>query len=260
MKIKEIYDYQRDFIRSINQEAKQIHPKLLSRLSYKDFFNEEFNDDSLQAQYNANILPKIKQYRLDVESMCQAYLLDFITDMAVLFGTIGYDLEDGVELNEEDVSPNLFVMNYLPSPEIAPVWDEVQSELMVAYNPTPFWATGSYWATGEDEKIYIESRRSPTVFIRDHRNKISKYYGHTVTEGLIQDVALYNTFEYPIHIEPMTAQEERAVPTNLREAVRRHAILRYMMEEVVDKGVPLTDDVLDTILAPDGSIVSMRII
>lgn len=233
MRIKEIYDYQRDYIQELNKAAKQIHPKLLSRLSYKDFFNDEFDDDTLHEKYNTIIAPMVKIYRETVVDMCQTYLLEYIGDMSILFGTIGYNLEDGVELFETDVSENIFSMSYLPSPEIAPVWDEVQSELMVAYNPTPFWQVGSYWASGDDEKIYIESRRLPSAFIRDHREKIGKFYGHGVLENVVRDVAIYNSFDYPIHVIPLTTAEERACPQNLHDSVQRHLILQYVMENMV---------------------------
>lgn len=232
MRIKEIYDFQRDSIKSINASAAQIHPKLLSRLSYKDFFNNEFMDDTLMERYTSIIEPMVKKYRSDIQQMCEEYLLGFIEDMAQIFGEIGYNLSDGCSLNEHDVGRDLFAMDYLPSPEIAPVWDEVHSELMGAYSPVPFWQTGSYWITGNKEKVYIEGHRTPKAFIAINSEKFGHHYGLRVMDNVLRDVAVYHSFEYNIHIEPLTAQEERNVPNNLHEAVQRHSILRHVIEEM----------------------------
>lgn len=232
MRLKDIYAFQDLSIRKINDAAKRIHPKLLSRLSYKDFSNDDFSSDLLKDRYENEVKSLIKSYNTDMKIMCREYLLEFVDDMSIMFGVIGFDLDDGSQLTDEHVSNELFSMDYLPSIEIAPVWENIHSNVMVSYNPVPFWESPPYWVTGDNEKILIESSKTPAHYIDSNRKKFNHRYGLTLVDRTRRDVEMYNTFTYPVLVTPLTPSEERSIPDNLHVAVNRHLILKHVMENI----------------------------
>lgn len=234
MKIADIYQFQHDKIKEINAMAKLIHPKLLSKLSYRDLFNDELANDSFQERFNQSVKPIIDSYIDTNTRMCEDYLLEFVHDMGNLFESIGYDLDDGTVLTGGDVSRKLFVRNYFPSVEIAHVWDEVMTSLMYAYRPVPYWSSPTYWVTGSNEKAGVSPSSSPSEYIRKARGQFGNQYGLKVLEDLERCVDLKRTLDYNILVEPLTVQEERNIPSNFTDAIHRHLVLKHVLENVQD--------------------------
>lgn len=233
MNISEIYDFQNDAIRQINAAAHKIHPKLLSRLQYHDFFDAALLDPDLVPKYKAQVLPLIEQYKKDIVVICEEYLLSFAKDMYMLFDRLGYDLDTGEELDLDDICEHLFSRNFMPCIEIQPVWDMVHSSLVSSYRPMPFWQNYSYVITTPFSRVVIDYHNVPEKYIENNRKKFSWSGGSDYVELLENNILLKRNLGYDVNIEPITASEHKQIPKNLQEAVQRHYILKHAMENII---------------------------
>lgn len=228
MKIKDLLELQKENDRNIKAVADSIHPKLLSVLNYQDIFNDEFKNDEFQKLYTALVEPKIRECAYQFNEACNEFLYDYVNDMNLILESTGYYLDDGSE--SYSFTNNKIPTDYIPCVEIAPVWDAVRN-LKFDYSYRPFWQREGYCIIGNAETINVSSHSSPSYFITENRAKFTRSYGKSNMEMLLLSLnQREDLFDYPIYVQPLTLHQDKNIPTNLADAVRRHLILRKAME------------------------------
>lgn len=231
MKIQEIYDYQDTAISDINKTAKNIHPKLLSRLSYADIQNDELMDDRFVGEFKECVEPLIQIYTATNKQMCEEFMIQYAQDVGNLFGNIGYNLDDGT-IVEVHSAPKIFSMNYFPSSEIVDVWDKVHSSIMYAYSPVPFWKSTSYFVIGPYNRGWVYPEDTPVKYIQIARSIFSTHKPVNAFDEIVRNVRILNSFEYEVPIEPLTKNEEAELPKNLSDSINRHLVLKHVLEKM----------------------------
>lgn len=228
MKIKDLLELQRENDRNIKAVAESIHPKLLSVLNYQDIFNDEFKNDELLKLYNTIVEPKIRECTQQFNEACNDFLYDYVNDMHFILESTGYYLDDGSV--SYTFANGVIPSDYIPCVEIAPVWDAVRN-LKFDYTYKPFWYRDGYSIIGNAETIHISSHSTPSAFITENRAKFTRSYGKTNMEMFLLSLSQReDLFDYPIYVQPLTQYQDKNIPTNLTDAVRRHLVLRKAME------------------------------
>lgn len=226
MSIKKLKELQKQWDETITAAAKEIDPKLIGLLFFDDLFNDHYQDNNLKIQYEDKILPLVRQYKQEFTIASQAYLLDFVNDMALILPNTGYLSKTGEETHDFKYS---FDSSYIPCVEIEPVYEAVQ-DMQYDVKINPYWNQGNYNLFGNNETVIITAAGSPLEFCTLNRYKFSKTFPETNLERMARSVRIMDTFDYPINVVPLTKFEDDRIPGNYETAIRRHAILRKFLE------------------------------
>lgn len=227
MKIADLFALQKENNNIIKGVANNIHPKLISIIGYEDIFNDEYMNNELKMLYDDIVQPKIKELNQQFYDARNEFLIDYINDMSYILDCTGYYLDDGSEAYRvKDEIPH----DYIPCVEIAPVWDAVRS-MHYNYNYKPFWQNDGYVVIGNSETVRISSHSDPRTFIQENRSKFTRSYGKTNLEMMLLSLQQREElFDYPIYVQPLTQSQDKNIPSNLTDAVRRHLVLRAALE------------------------------
>ncbi|EBS4516666.1 hypothetical protein DQT32_04555 [Salmonella enterica subsp. enterica serovar Braenderup] len=227
MKIADLFALQRENDSIIKGVAENIHPKLLSIIGYEDIFNDEYMDNELKRLYDTVVAPKIKELNQNFYDARNQFLIDYVNDMSWILDSTGYYLDDGSDSYRfSDSIPS----DYIPCIEIAPVWDAVRS-MHSDYQYKPFWQNDGYMVIGNAETVRISSYNDPRTFIVENRSKFTRSYGKTNLEMMLLSLQQReDLFDYPIYVQPLSTQQDKNIPSNLTDAVRRHLVLRSALE------------------------------
>lgn len=226
MSIKKLKELQKQWGEAIDAAANEIDPKLIGLLFFDDIFNDQYQDNQLQIQYENKVIPLIRGYKQEFAIASQTYLLDFVNDMALILPNTGYLTSTGEETHEFKFS---FDSSYIPCVEIQPVYDAVQN-MLYDVNIRPFWNQNNYNLFGNNETVIITSADSPLSFCTLNRYKFTKTFPESNLQRMERSVRIMDTFDYPINIVPLTKFEDDRIPGNYETAIRRHAILRKVLE------------------------------
>lgn len=239
MNIKEIKQYSRDTINEILKLSASIHPKLISVLQFRDIFDDTLMDDSLRDRYNTQILPLVKEYQNNLRTMKEEYLTQYFEDFMECsdFEDYGINLRTGLWVDqpkawlEEDVE-------FLPRVEVQAMYDGVRNIHSNRATFTPFWERYGYTMISDHEKASVNAASSPSAFIRGCRSMFRQTHRNGVYK-VLDSAKLANTFDYEIHLEPLTQYDERNIVNNyIVNGVQRHAKLRDFLESSIDKSLP----------------------
>lgn len=226
--ISEIIEMKSTYTTRINNTARSIHSKLLSHLSFKDLYDESLMDNNLLTRYNNEVEPIIEEYKKELSTSVYEYLLNFLNDVSYIISPIGYNLDTGEEVTE--ASKEIFEINFIPAFEIETIWEEVLN-IRYSYYPRPFWVITGYNISKNGEIISVSSGKSPRDFLLSNRDKFNKANVKSNYENLVQAIKNKDElFDYEICVEGILAQSDFNIPTTLHEAVRRHMILKELME------------------------------
>lgn len=226
MSIKKLKELQKQWSETIDAAAKEIDPKLIGLLFFDDLFNDHYTDNNLKIQYEDKVLPLVRNYKQELTIASQTYLLDFVNDMALILPNTGYLTRTGEETHEFKYA---FDSTYIPCVEIQPVYDAIQ-DMQYDVKIRPFWNQNNYNLFGNNETVIITSAGTPLEFCTLNRFKFAKTFPESNLQRMERSVRIMDTFDYPINIVPLTKFEDDRIPGNYETAIRRHAILRKVLE------------------------------
>lgn len=225
MKIQDIKNTQLMYNQKIQDISKRIDIKLLSILTYQDLFNEKYDDsNSINEQYLEYVLPVINEYKNEMKRMSTEFLIEYVNDMSNILENTGY-----YSSTFEEAFKITSLNDYNPCIEIEPVFNGVY-ELISNYTFLPFWRKPSYYLKGDNESVLIYACDNPTEFFKFNRGKFIRSNGDKNIDLLYNALLLKDKFEYKINIEPLTTSEDRNIPTNFHDSIRRHLILKHAKE------------------------------
>lgn len=234
MNLREIQAMQNQRDEEIRYVANSIDPKLLSLLNFQDVFDDKYMDNNLMVQYNEKLSALIHQANVKIQVETEQYLVDFINDMSTVLPSTGYLTSTGEEthsfLNFDSI-PNC----YVPSVEIEYVWTAVHELRAKHRYYSPFWRHSGYTLYGNGETVCVMAASTPKEFIELNRAQFNRSFGDTNLGKLERAVTMKNDFfDYPIYLPALTQFEDRAIPSSYEEAVRRHLILKNVMENNIE--------------------------
>ena len=238
MNIKEIKQYSRDSINEILRLAASIHPKIISVLQFRDIFDDSLMDDSFLERYKSQILPLVKEYQNTLQSMKEEYLTQYFEDFMECsdFEDYGINLRTGAWIDH----PSAWLaedVEFLPRVEVQAMYDGVLSIHSNRATFTPFWERYGYTMISDQEKANVSSASTPSAFIRNCRSLFRQSHRNGVYK-VLDSAKLAGTFDYEIHLEPLSQYDERNTANNIIiTGVQRHAKLRDFLESDIDKNL-----------------------
>lgn len=252
MTIKKIVELQQEWDIKIKEASNKIHPKLLGTLAYEDFFNQDLFNNNLNDKYNDLIRPLVSQAKIESNNACDEYLLNFVNDLALIIPCTGYLTSTGKECHRFKGS---FPYDYIPSVEVEPIWEGV-NQLRYDYVYRPFWEANNYTVFGNNESVVITrdyyNKSSQLHYMQTNREKFQRSFGETNLQKLERAIKLREThFDYPIYVPGLSPNDDNAIKGHVEEAVRRHLILKKIMEstDILD-----TDITFKSIVTIDGDV------
>lgn len=228
MNIKQYKDFQFKAYSHIMNIANGIDIKLLGILTFDDLFNDKYRSKELQEYYNELVKPLIEKYRTDNAIHIQTVLCNIINDAAQVLDKTGYLTSTGAETTVFDCRvPN----DYIPCIELEGLIEGVYS-LQYRYQFKPYWAREEYSLFGNNETVSITPASLAETFIDDNRKKFSRTFAESSLGKMARSVRIQDKmFDYDIHIPQISPAEERYFTNKYEEAVRRHLILKKLMDD-----------------------------
>lgn len=225
--LKDLFTYSGEAKRDITRVAEKIHPKLLHRLDFDDFFDDTLLDATIYDEYKLKVLPLITKYEQTISNMVQQYQIHMLTDMMYIspngsysLDSFGVNLSTGKEIRtfEEVIECN---KDFLPHPSIE-FWYYASSAYIKQYEFKPFWSYGYYDVNSSNIKVTISSYSNPSDFIYGNRNKFP-VKGGTMYQKLIELAETIHSIPYDLHIPPTSEYDtKRMVNNELTSSVNRH--------------------------------------
>ena len=231
MNIKQIKKWSHETSTEIHKIANSICPKLFKPLQYEDIFDDAYRDDSIQNRYKTQLVELIDEYRTDLRKLKQDFITQYFEDWLECseYGDYGIDTNTGLALTKPDKWMNKDV-NFLPRVEVAAFYESVMEIHLHMVNLKPFWEREDYTIISPTSKRSAKSARSPVTWIDRNRELFPE--GHlNAVQVLLDATKLANTFEYELHIEPLSHYMEREVTKGeFVKSIERHAKLRDFLE------------------------------
>jgi hypothetical protein len=250
MSIQSLKKLQKDWEDNIVSTANEIDPKLIGLLFYEDIFNDHYCNDKFKQLYLDKIHPLFVQYSQEFKLAEVEYIINFINDMSLILPSTGYLSSTG-ELTYD--FKYAIDSDYIPCVEIEPIYEAVTS-MIYDVQVQPFWTKHSYVLFGNNESIQVVADSTPSGFINANRNKFKRSFGETNIQKMERAVKIKDSFDYPIIIPALSKFEDTRIPDSYETAVRRHAILKKVMET---EGVLVDSSSFVSSLDMDGN-VSLR--
>lgn len=238
MNIKEMKQYSRDTTNDILRLAATIHPKLLSVLQFRDIFDDNLMDDSFLERYNTQIVPLVQEYKSTFTEMKEDYLTQYFEDFMECsdFEDYGINLKTGSWVDQPTAWLN-DDMDFLPRVEVQAMYEGVYNMYNDRNTFTPFWQRYGYTMISDHEKATVSCAASPSAFIRNCRSMFRQTHRNGIYK-VLDSAKLAHTFEYDIHLEPLSNYDERNISNNtIVTGVHRHAKLRDFFESDIDKNM-----------------------
>lgn len=238
MNIKEIKEYSRDTRIDILRIAESIHPKLLSVIQYKDIYDDSLLDNSLKTRFDEQIKPNVLDYYDELKRLKQDYLTQFFEDFMEVseFDDYGIDISTGSWLYNPSAWTTMQV-EFLPRVEIQAMYEGVMDIHSSKNTFTPFWERNGYTMISDHEKATVFGRTTPREFIMGCRMMFNQHHRNGIYK-VLDSAKLANTFDYDLHLEPLTQYDERNIANNIIvSSVHRHAKLRDFLESTIDKNL-----------------------
>lgn len=230
MRLNEIKNQSRSTHNKIKKIAESIHPKLVSRLQFKDFYDDTLMDNSLQLRFNDQVLPLITEYHRELKEMKDEYIDNMFLDFLELDDVedIGIDLDTGIWVSQYNGWRS--AGDFLPDSRIAFMYTSVR-ELHLGYTSLKgFWENSSYVIYSPDKQYSVSSSSTPEHFIKSARNMMKDSAPNAV-HLLLNSAKIANDIGYKIHIPPLSQYDERHVSNStIVKAVQRHAKLKAFLE------------------------------
>lgn len=252
--LKEIRDYQEIEYNKIKDMGKKIHPKLLSRLSFIELMDDEFDAVGIEIQYNQTISPLIAEYKDKLKKMLNDHLVKFIEGWAFIHpeGRWGIKKDDG----SIRCSPDYRIIDnfddYIFDLEIDDYCHLVY-EMLDDYSIKPFW-NQSYTLYGDGYNSHISSANTAESYIKQNRIKFNGYKPNY--EVLAQLAADVNSLPYKMNLPPMPHDVCSSVRNNvLQDCVKHHKVLHAFFDKF---GKDAQDGAYYSSDHKDGSITFIR--
>lgn len=247
MNIKEMKQYSRDCVSEILSVANSIHPKLLSVIQFRDIYDDSLMNRSLLDRYNSQVLPLVKAYEKEFREMKVQYITQAFEDFMEYsdYDDYGINLKTGAWLDNAKAWTDREEVDFMPRVEVQAIYDGVMYLHSNRASLKPFWEHSRYMMISDDKKATVSSSSTPDGFIRACRSMFV-HSNKNVIYKVLESAKLATTFDYDIHLEPLTQYDERnIVNSTIIIGVQRHAKLRDFLESSIDKNMKCYSSTFD---------------
>jgi len=231
--LKEIRDYQESEYVKIKDLSRKIHHKLLSRLSFHELMDDNFDAIGIEDKYNKTIRPLIVEYKKNLREMINDHLVKFIEGWAFVHpeGRWGIWKEDGNICSVTDYSIVDNFNDYIFDLEIDE-YCQLVYDMLDDYKIQPFWQQ-SYTLYGDGYRKYISSANNAEYYIKNNRNQ---FKGYKANYEVLAELAEHtNSLPYKMNLPPMPNDVCSSLRSNeLQDCVKHHRVLHAFFEKYGD--------------------------
>lgn len=229
--IRELKEYGNSIKEKLQNEILDIHPKMLSVLSYSDFWDKTLVDNVLRDEYNV-VNKKVNEFNKEIYSESLDYYISLALDMQMQGINIGYN-SDGSEL---DLTNNYsFNFYYTPSFEMEPFYNAIK-EFNKFISFTPYWLKNYQILVknsfGISSYIDIINSYSPETFILSNKGRISSANYSSLNDNdvfIMYNKVILNT-PYKMNESVKSNVRPSDVIMEFNNNVRAHKILEELLK------------------------------